>query len=103
LFTGDLQAAGERALLASSQALHADVLVAPHHGSLETSTADFIKAIGPAYILCSNDRTLSVKQKDFDAAMAGRDVYRTHTSGALMVRISAKGEVTVERFLDPNP
>jgi competence protein ComEC len=102
LFTGDLQAAGERALLASSQALHADVLVAPHHGSLETSTADFIKAIGPAYILCSNDRTLSVKQKDFDAATAGRDVYRTHTSGALTVRISAKGEVVVDRFLDPN-
>jgi competence protein ComEC len=99
LFTGDLQVAAERALLASGQALNADVLIAPHHGSYETTTRAFIDAVAPVAILCSNDRVLSVKQKDFDQQITTRPVYRTHDRGALTVHISPKGDIQVETYL----
>ena len=79
--------------------LRADVLVAPHHGSYETTTDAFVSSIGPQFILCSNDRTLSGKQRDFDRAMKNRTVYRTHTSGALTIRITPDGVLTVEPYL----
>ena len=47
LFTGDVEAAGERALMASGQDLSADVLKLGHHGSRTSSTAAFLDAVSP--------------------------------------------------------
>jgi len=47
LFTGDVEAAGERALLASGMCLQADVLKVGHHGSRTSSTAAFLDAVSP--------------------------------------------------------
>jgi hypothetical protein len=53
----------------------------------------------PDVIVCSNDRTLSMKQREFDQEMKGRTVYRTHTSGAITIRISREGDVLIETYL----
>ncbi len=98
LFTGDLQSPGQRELLDSGQDLHSDVLIAPHHGSYEPTSAAFVAAVNPAYILASDDRTPSAKQRAFDQAMSDRLVYRTHTSGAIVIRISRIGQVSVDPF-----
>ena len=103
LFTGDIQEDAMRALLNDPGRLKADVLVAPHHGSSEPSTDAFVAAVGPLYILSSNDRTLSRKQRDFDEIVAeqgGRTLYRTHRRGAIEVIIGRDGELRVEPFLD---
>jgi competence protein ComEC len=102
LFTADIQAPAEKQLLKSPQELHADVLVAPHHGSFESSTSAFVSAVSPQFIICSNDRTLSGKQRDFDRAMRNEHVYRTHLCGAITVRISKDGKITIEQFLQPH-
>ncbi len=48
LLTGDIEAAQEAALLQRSpQALRADVLLVPHHGSRTSSTSAFIAAVAP--------------------------------------------------------
>lgn len=51
LLPGDIEAASERRLLASGQDLRADVLVAPHHGSLTSSTPAFVAAVAPRWVL----------------------------------------------------
>ena len=51
LLTGDIEARSERRLLASGQDLRADILVAPHHGSLTSSTPAFIEAVAPRWVL----------------------------------------------------
>lgn len=51
LLTGDIERAAEWRLLRTPQALPADVLVAPHHGSKTSSGADFIAAVDPSYVL----------------------------------------------------
>ncbi|HMB96484.1 MAG TPA: MBL fold metallo-hydrolase, partial [Tepidisphaeraceae bacterium] len=100
LFTADIQVPAEKQLLKSPQLLHADVMVAPHHGSFESSTVAFVNAVSPQFIVCSNDRTLSGKQRDFDRATRGRAVYRTHLCGAITIRISKDGKISIERFLN---
>ncbi|MFT3784944.1 MAG: ComEC/Rec2 family competence protein [Tepidisphaeraceae bacterium] len=101
LFTGDIQDVAMRELLKHPEQLQADVLIAPHHGSLETTTQQFIEAVHPKLILASNDRTLTGKQRDFDALCAKRGwkLLRTHTSGAISIRIESDGTWTVEPFV----
>ena len=52
LLTGDIEKAAEQRLLQQTDDdLHADILVAPHHGSNTSSTPAFIRAVDPAYVL----------------------------------------------------
>ena len=52
LLTGDIEAAAELWLVETyGDGLKADVLVAPHHGSKTSSTAGFLQAVQPDYVL----------------------------------------------------
>ena len=53
LLTGDVFAAGERAMLASGVNLDSDVLKVPHHGSDTSSTPEFMSAVSPAVAVIS--------------------------------------------------
>lgn len=48
LLAGDIEAAQERDLLQRDQALQADWLLVPHHGSATSSTQEFVKAVKPS-------------------------------------------------------
>ena len=99
LLTGDIQEPAEKALLDHADLLHADVLIAPHHGSSESTTAEFIRAINPSYVLSSNDRTLTVKQKSFEHLTGAAELFRTNRCGAITVHIGKDGAIRVETFL----
>jgi len=56
LLTADIEASAEQALIAQGAArqpgqLRADILLAPHHGSLSSSTPDFLDAIVPRHVV----------------------------------------------------
>jgi competence protein ComEC len=99
LFTGDIQDGAMAALLQSPERLHADVLVAPHHGSAEKLTARFIEAVAPKTIVSSNDRSLTGKQRAFDRMTEGMSVLRTHRCGAITITFDKDGGVHVETML----
>jgi competence protein ComEC len=48
LLAGDIEAAQEQDLQQSGQALQADWLLVPHHGSATSSTQDFLEAVNPS-------------------------------------------------------
>jgi competence protein ComEC len=104
LFPADIQQPAMSALLKQSRdALRCDVLVAPHHGSTEAATALFVKAADPLYIVSSNDRTLSQKQRAFEKLIGDRPLFRTSTCGAITIEIDRAGGVIVTPFVPPPP
>ena len=96
LFTGDVQDAAMRELLREPHRLRADVLVAPHHGSAEPSTARFVAAVAPRFVVSSNDRSLTSKQRAMDRLVGRVPLLRTHDCGAIRVQFDEAGGVTVQ-------
>ncbi len=101
LFTGDIQDDAMRALLRTPELLRADILVAPHHGSAERLSGDFVAAVNPSAVISSNDRTLSQKQVRFERMIGDAASYRTHRSGAVTVTLHAGGAMRIEPYLSP--
>jgi competence protein ComEC len=99
LFPADIQDPPEAALLKSPQSLRCDVLIAPHHGSSEATTARFVAAADPLYVISSNDRTLSQKQRQFERVIGERKLLRTNRCGSVTVQIDPTGGLTVRPFL----
>jgi competence protein ComEC len=94
LLTGDIEAPSERALLQNQPGfLPADVLVAPHHGSATSSSADFVKAVGPAIVLFPAGYQNRYKFPRRDVveryAAIGAEIHTTGESGALMITLGA--------------
>jgi competence protein ComEC len=103
LFTGDIEDAAMRELLREPAKLKSDVLIAPHHGSSEALTAEFVEAVNPSAIVSSNDRTLTRKQVHFEGLIRNRPLFRTHTSGALTIDVGEDGSLKVSPFLPSAP
>jgi competence protein ComEC len=89
LFTGDIESAGERAMLANRGDLRATILKVPHHGSATSSTAAFISAVHPDVAIIS-DGYLNNFHFPSDAvvdryAAEGSTLIRTDLDGAVIV------------------
>jgi competence protein ComEC len=92
LLVGDLMRRGEQRLLKlEGRALHSDVLVVPHHGSLTSSSEEFVKAVSPRIALFPvgyrnrwgfpKSRVVAIYRND------GADLLDTATSGAVDIRL----------------
>ncbi len=90
LLTGDLEARSEAKLLhADREALRADVLVVPHHGSRTSSTPEFIAAVAPsiAVFACGYRNRFGHPRPDI--------VGRYEAAAVRMVRTDLGGAVTL--------
>jgi len=103
LFPADIEVAPERELLKHPELLAADVLIAPHHGSAEITTAEFIRAVHPKYILASNARNLTHKQRLFDEIASNYPLYRTSRCGEIDLTIVPSGKLDIQTFLNVGP
>ncbi len=90
LFTGDIESAGERAMIENRGDLHATILKVPHHGSASSSTAAFIAAAHPQAAVIS-DGYLNNFHFPADAV-----VERYIEAGALLMRTDLDGAVIVD-------
>ena len=99
LFTGDIQDGAMAELLKTPDRLRADVLVAPHHGSAERFTGEFVRAVSPDCVVSSNDRTLTSKQRQFERVVGRRRLLRTHRHGAVTITFDEEGNVEVAPML----
>jgi competence protein ComEC len=57
LFPGDIGRAVEYSLIRSGYDLTADILLAPHHGSITSNSPEFLAAVSPAVMVVSAGRT----------------------------------------------
>jgi competence protein ComEC len=103
LFTGDVGAKAEAALLAAyGEKLSADFLKAPHHGSRYSSSREFLKAVSPSIIAVSAgfDNGFGFPHAEtlgrYDEIKA--DVFRTDLDGAVMIKTDGE-TITAEAHL----
>jgi competence protein ComEC len=97
LLPGDVEAGGERRLLAQGEDLAADVVVAPHHGSTTSSSPAFVQATAPRWVVFSvgHDNRWGFPDPAV-VARYGRVGARTvTTAGAGAVRIRLGPELTL--------
>ena len=107
LLTGDIEKAAEGLLVQrDGAALHADVMLAPHHGSRTSSTAAFVAAVRPRWLIVpvgyrnrfGHPRADVVARYD----EVGARILRTDLDGAVTVRLAAGSvEAAGERSAHP--
>jgi competence protein ComEC len=101
VFTGDIEAEGEDAVVAAGLGA-ADVVKVPHHGSPTSSTAGLVAATHPALavISCGAANAFGFPSPAVVERWraAGADIARTDRDGAVTVTVDAGGGLAVERF-----
>jgi competence protein ComEC len=102
LLTGDIEASQERLLMNRyGEKLNASILLAPHHGSLSSSTPEFIQAVSPEHIIFSSgylNHWGFPKREVLDRYhKAGASQYQTDKDGAIQIHCDS-GNCRVEKF-----
>jgi competence protein ComEC len=97
LLCSDIEKFAQEELLRLYPGLKADVLIAPHHGSIKTLNPDFINRLAPDVVICSCARTAYEKGQVIKESGNPR-VYYTGRGGAVTVRINPDGTVKINNF-----
>jgi competence protein ComEC len=104
LLVGDIEAEQEQTLLASGDALAADWLLVPHHGSNTSSTAGFIAAVHPrwAVVQAGYRNRYGHPRAEVLARYAAQHiaVVQTVSCGAATWRSAAPKEMTCQRQVE---
>jgi competence protein ComEC len=95
LLTGDIEKSAEAVLLARAAPLHADVLIAPHHGSGTSSTPAFIAAVASSMTVFTAGYRNRFGHPRADVVeryvAAGSKVMRTDETGAITFDFTEHG------------
>lgn len=89
LLTGDIEMAGESAMLQANENVRADVVKVAHHGSKTSSTAPLVAAAQPRFAV------ISVGQTSIFGHPNKEVVERWRTSGAQVLTTGQSGTITV--------
>jgi len=100
LFAGDMEAAGERMLLASGHNLYSDVLKVGHHGSRTSTTEAFLDAVAPvaAVIQVGENNRFGHPHSDVLERLYERGiaVYRTDLIGPVIMATNGERVVLLD-------
>lgn len=90
LFTGDLEGAGERALLDRWEPTEIDVLKVAHHGSATSTTPDILTALRPGHGVVFPDRGLLADEVRWRLADSGCWLYDVGSRGACVLETDGR-------------
>jgi competence protein ComEC len=103
LLTGDIESRSEWALVDTlGDALRADVLLAPHHGSRTSSTARFVLAVAPRIVVFPVGYRNRFGQPHEEVVarydVIGARLYRTDRDGAVTLEIDPQGRTKITPY-----
>lgn len=108
LLPADIEAPAEHALIRRhADILHADVLIAPHHGSAGSSTPSFVADVDPRVVIYpagwENQFHFPRPQPEARYAGVGAVQYQTGTDGAVSVEVGPDGIGPIRRWRRQHP
>jgi len=105
LIPADIERRAERALLATApEMLRADVLIAPHHGSKTSSSAEFVQAVAPRAVIFAMGYRNRFGHPHADVVARYRELgsalYRTDDGGAIGFEMQSGRPLLLSRYRD---
>jgi competence protein ComEC len=102
LLTGDIESAGESAMLQANENVHADVVKVAHHGSRSSSTAAFVSSAQPRFAVISVGQTSPFGHPSKEIVerweAGGAEVLTTGQSGTITITTDGQN-LNVETFV----
>jgi competence protein ComEC len=95
LLCSDIEKPAQQAIMKLYPGLKADVVVAPHHGSVRTSGDDFFRQLEPRFLICSCGRT-DYEQGRVVKKAGDAELLITARDGAVTICIDRAGIVQIE-------
>lgn len=101
VLTGDVERQGLAKLVDQQRDLLACIVELPHHGSFNELAEAFITQREPEIVFQSSNRS-QWRRDQWTDALIGVERLVTARDGAIAVEIARDGEITIDRFLEPN-
>jgi competence protein ComEC len=98
LICSDIEKFAQKELLRLHPDLKADVVIAPHHGSVKTLEQDFISRIEPNVVICSCNITAYIKGQVIKKQEHFKSYYTGH-DGAVTIRVTKQGKLEADTFI----
>jgi competence protein ComEC len=98
LISSDIQQYAQKRILEMYPDLRADVVIAPHHGSVASRHKGFIEALKPEVVIYSCDEAQKDRAIKANAASTEAKTYFTSRDGAVTVRIGRDGAMSIWTF-----
>ncbi|MBN2180982.1 MAG: DNA internalization-related competence protein ComEC/Rec2 [Sedimentisphaerales bacterium] len=103
LLCSDIEQAAQKEFMRQYPGLVADIVVVPHHGSVNTLEPGFLESLNGEILICScgrgryrNENDILLNQSgDSDAAK----IFYTYKKGAVTVRIAQNGKIESDAFI----
>jgi len=99
LLCSDIENFAQRELLRLYPDLKADVVIVPHHGSVNTLEDNFLEKLDADILICSCDRIQYERQKQMIKAKTSARLFYTPKHGAVAVCISRNGVMETKTFV----
>ena len=107
LFTGDISAIDETLLLENGADVSADILKVSHHGSGYSTKEAFLKSVAAeaAIISCGKNNIYGHPHAETLERLetADTEIYRTDTSGTILVTLKQDGSFEIETMAERKP
>jgi len=98
LLCSDIEKFAQRELLRLHPGLEADIVVVPHHGSVNTLEDDFLEKLDADILICSCGRTQYERQQQMIKGKGSPKSFYTPKDGAITVSISRDGMIKTIAF-----
>jgi competence protein ComEC len=102
LFTGDIEEAGERALIVNEDLSHHTILKVAHHGSRTSSSQSFLEQVNPKIALISAGQNNRFNHPSSEVVKRlesfGAEIYVTNEVGAITVKTDGN-TVRIEPYI----
>jgi len=99
LLCSDIEKFAQRELLRLHPDLKADVVVVPHHGSVNTLEVDFLEKLDADILICSCGRSQYERQQQMIKGKGNAKLFYTPKDGAVAVCISRDGMIKTTTFV----
>ncbi len=108
LLSADIEKEAEAALLeANTHALSSDILIAPHHGSMTSSTPEFIQAVGAKYTIFTVGYLNRFKHPkpliEGRYAQSGAALYRSDYQGEMEINFTKSSPIHIKAWRQTQP